>query len=205
MNIYGAINAAMGEIAPIAKDRKNEKQNFKFRGIDDIMNELQPVLVKHGLFVVPEVINVIREQKQSNGGGVLLYSIVTMKYTFYAGDGTSVSATVIGEGMDSGDKASNKAMAVAMKYALLQVFCIPTEDAKDPDADTHDRAPKAQAEKAKTENPKQVEFARLVNAIDENQIPVYDETWRKKWRDMAVEKGFTVTINELKKDLGITK
>ena len=64
--------------------------------------------------------------------------------------------------------------------------------------------PPGAAEK-KPENPKQIEFNRLVNAIDENQIPVYDETWRKKWRDMAVEKGFTVTINELKKDLGITK
>jgi hypothetical protein len=61
-----------------------------------------------------------------------------MKYTFYAKDGSSISAVVIGEGMDSGDKASNKAMAVALKYALLQVFCIPTEDTKDPDADSHD-------------------------------------------------------------------
>ena len=38
--------------------------------------------------------------------------------------------------MDSGDKATNKAMAIAMKYALFQVFCIPTEEMKDPDAET---------------------------------------------------------------------
>lgn len=173
MNIYGAINAAMSDIEPIAKDRKNEKQNFKFRGIDDIMNELQPVLVKHGIFVVPEVVNVIREQKQSNGGGVLLYSIVTMKYTFYATDGTNVSATVIGEGMDSGDKASNKAMAVAMKYALLQVFCIPTEDAKDPDAESP-------AIGAPQDNGN--EFVTTKNAlIDWLQVspPVFNDEWTK--------------------------
>ena len=62
--------------------------------------------------------------------------MLKVRYTFYAEDGTSVSAVVIGEGMDSGDKASNKAMAIAMKYAFFQVFCIPTEEMKDPDAET---------------------------------------------------------------------
>ena len=72
----------------------------------------------------------------TNKGGTILYSMLKIKYTFYAEDGTNVSAVVIGEGMDSGDKASNKAMAIAMKYAFFQVFCIPTEEMKDPDAET---------------------------------------------------------------------
>ena len=38
--------------------------------------------------------------------------------------------------MDSGDKASNKAMSSAFKYACFQVFCIATEEMKDPDAET---------------------------------------------------------------------
>ena len=78
MTIFQAISAAMGDIEPIAKGRRNDKQGFNFRGIDDIMSELQPVLCKHGLFVVPEALDVIREQKQSTSGGVLLYSIVKM-------------------------------------------------------------------------------------------------------------------------------
>ena len=65
----------------------------------------------------------------------MLYSILKIKFTFYAEDGTFVEAITVGEGMDSGDKASNKAMAIAMKYAMFQVFCIPTGD--DPDAETH--------------------------------------------------------------------
>jgi Holliday junction resolvase RusA-like endonuclease len=136
-NIYQSIISAMAEIEPIAKGRKNQQQGFIYRGIDEIMNELQPVLKNNGMFVVPEVLHMIREEKQTKNGGTLLYSVLTMKYTFYAADGSSVSAVVIGEGMDSGDKASNKAMAVAMKYALLQVFCIPTDDAKDPDAESY--------------------------------------------------------------------
>ena len=78
MNIYQAITAAMADIEPIAKGRVNKEQRFNFRGIDEIMNELQPVLKKHGLFVVPKVKEVIRQEKQTKSGGTLLYSIVTM-------------------------------------------------------------------------------------------------------------------------------
>jgi hypothetical protein len=142
MTIHEAIPAIMKEVGAIGKDQTNKQQGFKYRGIDDVMNALQPVLTKYGVFVVPEVISQIREERQSSKGGTLLYSICTIKYTFYAADGSNISAVVIGEGMDSGDKATNKAMAIAFKYACFQVFCIPTEEMKDPDAETHEVIPK---------------------------------------------------------------
>jgi len=98
------------------------------------MNTFYPLLAQHKVFVVPEVLEQTREERQTTKGGNLIYSILRLKYTFYAEDGSSVSAVVVGEGMDSGDKASNKAMAVGMKYAMFQVFCIPTEEMVDPDA-----------------------------------------------------------------------
>lgn len=134
MNIYESINAIMQEVPAIGKNQTNKQQGFKFRGIDAVMNTLQPLLAKHKVFVVPQVLEQTREERQSSKGGNLLYSILKIKYTFYAEDGTFVEAITTGEGMDSGDKASNKAMAIAMKYAMFQVFCIPTED--DPDAET---------------------------------------------------------------------
>jgi hypothetical protein len=100
------------------------------------MNELQPVLSKHGIFIVPEVIEHTREERQAKSGRNLNYSIQRIAFHFTADDGSKVTAVVVGEGMDSGDKASNKALAIAFKYACLQVFCIPTEDLKDPDGDT---------------------------------------------------------------------
>ena len=130
MNIFESITAIMQEIPAIGKEKKNQQQGFKYRGIDDVMNALQPILSKH------KVIDQAREDRVTNKGGTILYSMLKIRYTFYAEDGTSVSAVVIGEGMDSGDKASNKAMAIAMKYAFFQVFCIPTEEMKDPDAET---------------------------------------------------------------------
>jgi len=134
--IYQAIATAMSEIEPIAKKRENKEQKFKFRGIDDIMNELSPILTKNKIFIYPEVINVQRQDRQTKIGGTLIYSVLTIKYHFAHEDDSELCCVVVGEGMDSGDKASNKAMAVAYKYACLQVFCIPTEDMPDPDAET---------------------------------------------------------------------
>lgn len=134
--IYGAIAAAMNEIGAIGKNKRNQQQGFQYRGIDDVMNALYPILSKHGLFLAPEVLEHTREERTTKNGGNLIYSILKIRYTMYADDGSSVSATVIGEGMDSADKSSNKAMSVAMKYAMFQLFCIPTEEMIDPDSET---------------------------------------------------------------------
>ena len=130
--IYQAIIGVMSDIGAIGKGKYNSQQGFKYRGVDDVMNALQPSMVKHELFVAPEIIDQKREERQTKNKGNLIYSVCTVRYTFYANDGSSVQCVVIGEGMDSGDKATNKAMSVAFKYACFQVFCIPTEEMKDP-------------------------------------------------------------------------
>ena len=135
MNIYQSIAKILEEVPAIGKNKKNTTQNFMFRGIDDVMNTFQPLLAKHKVFIVPQVLEQTREERQTSKGGTLLYSICKIKYIFYAEDGSSIEAIVVGEGMDSGDKATNKAMAIAMKYAMFQVFCIPTEEMKDPDSE----------------------------------------------------------------------
>lgn len=126
----------MQEGYSITKSKRNQQQGFMYRGIDDVMNTFQPLLAKYKIFVVPEVLTEYREERTTGKGATLIYSVLKVKYNFYAEDGSSISAVVIGEGMDSGDKASNKAMAVAMKYAMFQTFCIPTEEMVDPDSET---------------------------------------------------------------------
>lgn len=133
--IYEAIAAVMADVGAVGKTSKNTQQGFMFRGIDAVMNALNPAMVKHRIFVVPEILEQTREERQSSRGAALIYSICKIKYTFYADDGSSVSAVVIGEGMDSGDKATNKAMSIAFRYACFQVFCIPTEEMRDADPD----------------------------------------------------------------------
>lgn len=134
-NIFGTISAVMEDCGFVAKDSTNPTQKYKYRGIDAVMNALNPAMRKHHLFVVPEVLEQTREERQTTKGGLLIYTILKVKYTFYAQDGSCVSAVVMGEAMDSGDKSMNKAMSAAFKYALFQVFCIPTEEMRDTEAD----------------------------------------------------------------------
>lgn len=143
--IYEAISNVMNDIGAVGKNSKNEQQKFMYRGIDAVMNALNPAMVKHKVFVAPEILEQIREERQSRQGATLIYSICKIRYRFYTTDGSYVDAVTIGEGMDSGDKATNKAMAIAFKYACFQTFCIPTEEMAndDPDKTVHEVAPKA--------------------------------------------------------------
>lgn len=142
--IHELIGKAMGEIGAIGKDSKNSQQGFMYRGIDAVYNALNPVMAKYGLFICPEIVDQKREERTTKTGAVLTYTLLTIKYTVYAPDGSNITLTVVGEGMDSGDKSTNKAMSVAMKYAMFQLFFIPTEELKDPDADVYtDIRPKA--------------------------------------------------------------
>lgn len=133
MKIYQAIPKIMSEIGAIGKERRNTTQGagYAFRGIDDVYNAIQPALIKYGVFFTPNVLEHTREERASRSGGHLIYTILKVEYSFYADDGSSFKTIVIGEAMDSGDKSANKAMSAALKYALLQVFCVPTEGAID--------------------------------------------------------------------------
>lgn len=142
MEITKSLCAITAEIGSIGKNKKNQQQGYSFRGIDDLMNTLHPLFAKFGVIVVPEVLESTREERITAKGSALISAILKVKYHFTSVDGSEVCATVIGEGMDTADKASNKALAVAYKYACFQVFCIPTEEiaAADPDNCTPDRS-----------------------------------------------------------------
>jgi len=142
MSIYKKIPAIMAEVGHIAKTRKNQGQGYSFRGIDDFYLAVQPLFAKHGVFVAPSVINEAREERASKSGGVMIYSILRVVFTFWADDGTYFTCTTVGEAMDSGDKSANKAMSAAMKYALMQVFCVPTEEDNDTENNSPDPIPK---------------------------------------------------------------
>lgn len=149
MSIYNSMLAVQEELTAITKDSQNSQQGWKFRGVDSVMNTLHPILVKHKIFVTPKVLDIQRSstvsKKETTYNGrtekkdsVLNYATATVEYNFYDESGESISVTVVGEGMDSGDKATSKALSVAYKYAMFQTFCIPTED--DPDKDVYEAA-----------------------------------------------------------------
>lgn len=141
--IFELMPKVMADVGAIEKAHRNEQQKYYFRGIDDVFAAFQPVLAKHKIFYVPEVLNKTVAERESANNRTLIYTTLTVAYTFYAPDGSNVRAVVVGEAMDSGDKSSNKAMSAALKYALLQIFCVPTEANEDADAQTHELKPRA--------------------------------------------------------------
>lgn len=141
--IFKKIPAIMKELPVITKGRKNTQQGYAFRGIDDVYNFIQPLLAKHGVFMSAELLDDRHEERISKGGSAMMYRVLKMRYSFIAEDGSSISTDSVGEGMDSSDKASAKALSIAQKYAILQMFLVPTEEPKpEPENDSHEVEPK---------------------------------------------------------------
>jgi len=147
MKVYQAINAVQLELAKegITKSRRNPQgSGYNFRGIDDVYNAISPLLAKHGLCILPRVLSRECVERVSKSGGSLFYVTVEAEFDFVAAeDGSKHTVKTFGEAMDSGDKATNKAMSAAYKYAAFQAFSIPTEADNDADAHTHEVKPKA--------------------------------------------------------------
>jgi hypothetical protein len=144
-NVYQCIAAVSAEIAKtgISKDRKNTEQKYSFRGIDDVYNAMAPILAQFGLVVIPRILTRLQTERQTKSGGALFSVIVEAEFDFVsAADSSKVTARTFGEAMDTGDKATNKAMSAAYKYAAFQTFCIPTEGDNDADKTTHEVATK---------------------------------------------------------------
>lgn len=128
--VYDAILRVMRALAErgISKDRKQTQANYMFRGIDDVYEALCGVLVSERLLMLPRVVNAERHEVTTKNGAVMTHLILSVNYLLISpDDGSQVLISVVGEGFDSGDKASGKAMSTAYKYAAFQTFCIPVE------------------------------------------------------------------------------
>lgn len=145
--IYKKMSQVMAEIGYVGKDQKNAAQGFKFRGIDQFVNALYPALVKHSVFMAPRCVKEEHELKDvvrgSGKAGIDKHVTILMEYDFFAEDGSKVTVgPVPAEGLDSGDKATNKALSAALKYALIQTFSVPTEDMAEGDSESPEIATK---------------------------------------------------------------
>ena len=147
MKVYQAINKVQADLARvgISKARTNSQgAGYKFRGIDDVFNALSPLLATHGLCILPRMLTRACEERMSKSGGNLFYVTVEAEFDLVAAeDGSKHTIRTFGEAMDSGDKATNKAMSAAYKYAAMQAFSIPTEGDNDTENHTHEVMPKS--------------------------------------------------------------
>jgi hypothetical protein len=147
LNVYEAINQVSLAMSRdgITKGRKNEQQGYAFRGIDDMYNALSIPLASVGLCIIPRFRNREVTERITAKGGTLFYVTIEGEFDLVGPDGSKHTALAFGEAMDSGDKATNKAMSAAYKYMCMQLFCIPTEGDNDADATTHELQARADA------------------------------------------------------------
>lgn len=139
-SVYEALAAVMDDVGAVAKTGRNLQQGYNFRGIDAIVNAVGPALRRHRVIVVPEVQTCEYTTVEVGTKRTLMGHVrVVVSYTFYGPGGDSIRATTPGEAMDSGDKATPKAMSVAFRTALLQALALPTDEA-DPDSHSYERS-----------------------------------------------------------------
>lgn len=142
MKVYQAINSVQTELASIGiskSSRNSQGAGYNFRGIDAVYNVLSSIMAKNGLCIIPRMLSRSCEERTSKSGGALFYVTVEAEFDLVsAEDGTKHTARTFGEAMDSGDKATNKAMSAAYKYMAFQTFAIPTEGDNDADGHSHE-------------------------------------------------------------------
>ncbi len=184
--IHAAIIAIMRAAGPIAKDQFNDGQKYNFRGIDDVYNRLYPLFCEHGVYSTSEVLDA-----QYTESAKTHRTLLKMRYTYHAEDGSHVSTEVVGEGLDyGGDKSANKAMSAADKYALLQLLKIPVAMV-DPDADPP-KAPKTSA--SPTVQPRGSDVSR-------EELLGLHSAWIELWRanngnEPATNAGFAAFVED---------
>lgn len=162
------IAAALAK-AGISKDRKNQQQGYAFRGVEDVYAALSPLLAAHHVVVLPDVLTRVESSRETKSGGTLYSVVVHVRYTLRsAKDGSSVEVATWGEGMDSADKATNKAISSSYKYMAFTTFCIPVEGQDDADATTPEEsapAPRRAPAKKKDAAPATAPYEFVEDAV----------------------------------------
>jgi len=216
-HVYVAICEVMGKLAKegISKERKNTAQGYSFRGIDDVYNKLSHLLAEHRLTMTPRVLQRDHREETHVRGTKLFYVTVEVEYTFTSAlDGSQHVVSVFGEAMDSADKATNKAMSAAYKYAALQVFCIPTEGDNDADATTHEivavqtgvrpqgsRRPIVSAREVQETLPEGDELARLIDRAVRGASTGWDHKFVREQKQRYDQYGEAMRLTERQREM----
>ena len=199
--IFKKMSSVLKDFCAVGKDSENTLQRYKFRSIDAMINALHPLLAKNEIFIAPKVVSFnteLREVTRSNGkAGIDRFTTLLVEYSFYTTDGSSITVgPIASEGLDSGDKATNKALSAAMKYALIQTFAVATEDIAEADLESPVYEAKKTEEKSFADQFTAEEKRSLLLSHCELKDP--SNTTKTQWVKSANDSNLTDAINKLK-------
>lgn len=157
LNIYERLSLITAEIGVVEKNLKvqvNKNSSYKAVSERDVLDAVKPIEEKYRVYSYPVVRNVIDRDtlvKESEYNGTItrtntFFLRVETIYRFVNMDKPEeyIETTVYGDGLDTGDKATGKAMTYADKYALMKAYKISTGDDPDKDASPENGYEKAE-------------------------------------------------------------
>ena len=151
MTVFDAINEVSNRVGSLAKDGVNLHQKYNFRGIDQLVTAVQPVLNDVGVAIVPTVLE-YKSEDRVTADKIQRWCTVLVKYTIHGPAGDTTEAILVGEANDTADKAMNKALSNAAKYFYFQTFWFGVGGMDDGDLDHNEAAPRQYGKPAQMEN-----------------------------------------------------
>ncbi len=125
-NLHQRIVAIMEDAGAIEKEGKAHPSigGFAYHAIDDVDGAIRPLLVRHGVTVVPDITERERVDVTVSGGKVHNRVTIHLDVTFCNADNPADKLTLraVGMGVDPSDKAEGKAVSYALKTLYLAVF-----------------------------------------------------------------------------------
>lgn len=189
--IHALISAIREDIGEIKKEKtgKTGVSKYKYRGVDDALNHVGRALTKHK--VTPSVtvsdfqIETNIEDSKAKGKRFVYHATLRLTLRLTAPDGSFVENTAAGEGVDwTNDKATNKAMAGAFKYACYLGLVLPVEegelddsDAEGKDPEKHDAEAVGQRLEVRLNGP--CERGQLERLVELAELLGKDKAWLK--------------------------
>ena len=126
MNIYEKMAAIMADVQYLAKDDKVEFGSTKYKALSEekVTTIMRAELLKYNLVVYPI-------SQLATRAGQITHVDVVYRLVNVENPEEYIEIASCGDGADSQDKGSGKAMTYAFKYMWLRAFALPTGE--DPD------------------------------------------------------------------------
>jgi hypothetical protein len=176
-----AIREVANYVGAVGKTGTNTSQNYKFRGVDAVINAVSPALRRQGLVIWPELISIEYDTSISKSGTQQQIARLLVRYNVQAIDGEPISGIVAAEAFDTGDKATAKAMSVAYRTFMIQLLCLPTDE-PDPDESSYDTRPKPKPASATD----WLKLAAEAKNLDELKV-IYGQAQKSGANDVVLE------------------
>lgn len=170
LNLFQRLLAITEEVGKIEKTGRNAMQNYAFIEQAQVVASLRPLLVKHGVFILPEItkreLNRFDVKRGNGKDGIDIHVTVKGLYTLVNADEPTERITLewdAGEAIDSSDKATNKAVTANNKTFLMKLFNISDKDDADNDSpELSASQPNYTSNKSKKATAKQIDYMRSV-------------------------------------------